>query len=75
MRGAVPIRCFERVAHMTALGQRDALVRNGRTGDVVAQPFEFGAVIHARPYTGMQRETIDSGERCVTVRFTSGERP
>ena len=45
MGGAVPVRCLERIAHISLTCQSQAFDRYRRTGDIAAQPLQLSPLV------------------------------
>ena len=67
VRGAIPVRRLERVAHLTGCRQRQALAGHRRTAHIPAQPFEIRALIRRNVHACVQGEPARSGR---TLRLT-----
>ena len=58
MGGAVPIGCFQLIAHLAAVRLATALFRYRRPADVATQPFQLVAFLGLGRHPGMQRDKI-----------------
>src|SRR5580692_6325461 len=61
VRRAIPIRRFERVAHLARCRQRQALAGHRRSAHIAAQPFELLTLIRRNVHAGVQGEPARTG--------------
>jgi len=54
VRGAIPVRRLERVAHLARWRQRQTLAGHRRAAHIAAQPFELAALVWRDGHPGMQ---------------------
>ena len=68
VRGAIPIRRLERVAHLARCRQRQALAGHRRPAHIAAQSFQLLTLIRRNVHTGGSRPMVSGAldERCLS---------
>ena len=65
MGGAVPVPRLEPIADVALADQRQALVGDGRSGDVAAQPLQLGSLMRACRNPAMEGKACGSAQPAI----------
>ena len=70
MRGAIPVRRLQFVAHVAAFGQRQSWLGDCWAGYVAADAIQLFALVRLSRYGGVQAKAIDFADLPETVVFS-----